>query len=387
VIYLFSFPTWWIKKQYIRRASNKIQAYKGLIVIGITGSYGKSSVKEFLAHIIGSKFRVIKTPKNVNTEIGVAKFILETDFSDADVFIVEMGAYRTGEIKLICDMVRPSIGILTAITEQHLSLFGSMEHIQQAKYELLRALPKDGYAVTNADNHYCTEFLEELRVEKKETFGTEKVNQPTCLITNVKMTPEGIECEGEYRGKRRKLFAPIIGAHHVYNIAPAVMVGVHLGLSAENIIDAAATIPKNIHGSIRIYPYGEATIIDDSYNSNPEGFKAALDILSSFPTSRRRIVITRGMLELGERSDELHEQIGGEIAFVADELVVISEDSFLAIKKGVGDKYRTKILFKNTSKDLLEYISSLEHEPAVILLENRISQVVMEEISKHKPNI
>jgi UDP-N-acetylmuramoyl-tripeptide--D-alanyl-D-alanine ligase len=165
------------------------------------------------------------------------------------------------------------------------------------------------------------------------------------------------------------------------------MVGVHLGLSAENIIDAAATIPKNIHGSIRIYPYGEATIIDDSYNSNPEGFKAALDILSSFPTSRRRIVITRGMLELGERSDELHEQIGGEIAFVADELVVISEDSFLAIKKGVGDKYRTKILFKNTSKDLLEYISSLEHEPAVILLENRISQVVMEEISKHKPNI
>ena len=144
------------------KSDKQTAQYPDLTVIGITGSYGKSSVKEFLGHFLETEFSVIKTPRNTNTEIGVAQFVLASNFADKDVFIVEMGAYRPGEIKLICDMVRPSIGVLTVIAEQHLSLFGSIKNIQSAKYELLRSLPTNGFAVTNADNAYCTELLDTL---------------------------------------------------------------------------------------------------------------------------------------------------------------------------------------------------------------------------------
>jgi UDP-N-acetylmuramoyl-tripeptide--D-alanyl-D-alanine ligase len=162
LILLLGVPTRIVKRHIIGRASKKMRRYPQLIVIGVTGSYGKTSVKTILAHILSGAKRVIATPEHVNTDIGIARFILsakggsasgvKTDFTGADIVIVEMGAYKRGEIQIMCDMVKPTIGILTAINEQHLSLFGSMKNIQSAKYESLRSLPQDGLAVTNRDN-------------------------------------------------------------------------------------------------------------------------------------------------------------------------------------------------------------------------------------------
>ncbi len=375
-----------IKKYYFIKAKNKLAQYKDLKVVGITGSYGKTTVKEMLFDMLSNKYNVIKTPRNVNSDIGISKFIISSDFKDADVFIVEMGAYNKGDIKLVCDIVKPSIGILTAINEQHLSLFGSIENIQSTKYELLRSLPKDGHAITNTDNPYCREFLHELE-SNIATFGTEEQYHPTLLITDIKTKKEGVFCTGvaTWQGKEihEAIQTKLHGEHNVSNLAATILAASRVGMMPDEIIAAAKKI-ENPERSLRIYDYGTTTIIDDSYNSNPDGFKAALEVLSKYPTERKRIVITRGMLELGERSDELHEQIGGEISFVADELVIITTDFIAPLRRGVVEKYHTTIKVKTEVNSLLTYIKSLKDTDAVILIENRVPAAVKKEITPKK---
>ena len=295
-----------------------------------------------------------------------------------------MGAYKRGEIRIICDMVRPTIGVLTAISEQHLALFGSIENIQQAKYELLRAIPEDGLVITNADNVYCMEPLSELRCKGVETFGLDPERNPTCLTTDVKTSLVGTTFQGRYKGMSGEVHTPVLGAHHATNIAVAVMVAFHLHVSGELIRKGCETLPKDIHGSLQIFQYGSAIVVDDSYNSNAAGFRSALDVLSLFPSNKKRVLITRGMIELGDRSQEVHELIGEEISLVVDELVVITRDSFAALKQGVGSKYQTKIYLKDTFADLALYIRSLKKTEAIILLENRLPEKIYHEIQQEK---
>lgn len=381
----FELPTRIYKKVLISLATKKIQKYQNLTIIGITGSYGKSSVKEFLAHIISQKYTLIKTPKNINSEIGVAKFIVKTDFSQAKFFIVEMGAYTIGEIQLICKMVQPKIGILTAIAEQHLSLFGSMKNIQRAKYELLRSIPENGLVVTNSDNSSCTELLSELSCKNVQTFGMEESNHPTLCITDIRITKKGTEFEETSFEQKHTIKTPVIGSHHALNIAPAILVSLFCGLEKQEIFQACETLPTKTHGSLQIYNFGKATIIDDSYNSNQHGFKSALDVLASlFSSDRKRIVITRGMLELGEKSDELHEQIGEEIAFCADELIVITPDFIEPLKRGIGQKYQTKVTLIDEPQKLLETVQEFAKTDCVILIENRLPIEVYKTISRDR---
>jgi len=381
VVMVLQIPTIWTKKFIVFLAKKKLQKYPNMTVVGITGSYGKTSVKEFLSHILGQKYRIAKTEKNINTEIGIAKYILTQDFSDKDIFVCEMGAYRIGEIAVICKMVQPKIGILTAINEQHLSLFGSIQNIQTAKYELLRAIPEDGLVITNADNPYCTEFLSALTCQNIQTFGTEKESEPQCIITDISSGTNGTTYEWQCANQDGiKVHTPVIGAHHAYNITPAMLAARFLHMSEADILNGCKTLPTNIHGSYKIYSYGKATIIDDSYNANPTGFKSALDVLAKFPSDMRRIVITRGMMELGEKSAQIHEEIGGEIAFVADGLVVITKDFFESLFTGVGCKYHTQVALKDNPVDLLSYVKALKQEHVVILLENRIPLMVHNEL-------
>lgn len=363
------------KLYLVHKATRKLSEYKNLMVIGITGSYGKSTVKKFLHHILEPKYHVIRTPRNINTEIGVAQFVLSTNLTGVEIFIVEMGAYRIGEIALICKMVKPKIGILTAINEQHLSLFGDIKKTQQAKYELLRSLPRNGLAVINSDNFYCRERVKELKCEVL-SYGTDETQHPDCLIKEARSSLDGISFTAELRGKPRGYSSPIIGEHNVMNIAPCLLVAENLEVSEEAIQHAVATLPP----SLKIFKYGKCDIIDDSYNSNPDGFKAALEVLNKYPTEKKRIIVTRGMLELGDKSDEIHERIGEEISIVADELVIITEDFVEPLSRGVAGRLKTSIVLKLTPEVLLAYIQSLKKEPTVILMENRIPDNVMGEI-------
>lgn len=372
------FPSMYIKRIYIHRATKKLATEKDLIIVGITGSYGKSSTKEFLSQILQTQFSVVKTPKNINTEIGIAKHILQTNFTNIDVYIVEMGAYRVGEIRAICNMVQPQIGILTAIAPQHLSLFGSMKHIQQAKYELLQALPTAGFAVTNVDNPYCRELLSTIQAQTR-TFGSDDEYHPDVLIQAAKNTKHGIKFCVSANGNSREVEFPIFGKHNVFNVVPAAIVAKYLGMSRGDIDIAIKQITPG-HGSITIHTYGKATLLNDSYNSNPEGFKAALDVLNIFPSDKKRIVITRGIKELGNKSTEIHEQIGGEIAFVADELILTHKESAEDLARGVVSKYNTTVSHMYQPQQVVQYLQELKQKNVVILLENRLHAQVREEL-------
>lgn len=384
VIYFVNILTDLIKKYYIKIATIKIARYKNLTIIGITGSYGKTTVKIFLEHILSNKFNVVSTPKHVNTEIGIAKFILSHDFSNNNIFIVEMGAYKEKEIELICNMVHPKIGILTAISEQHLSLYGDIKITQKTKFELLRSLPANGLAITNSDNDYCREFLSELKCEVR-TFGMEEQYNPTILIKNISDALEG----GSYTVKFENsdpdvtVNTSLRGAHNVFNIMPCALVAEYLGMNTNEIIKASQNLPQTIH----ILKYGNCNIINDSYNSNPKGFKMVLDYINKFDSTKKRIIITRGMLELGNKSDELHEMIGGEISYVADELVLITPDFLEPIRRGLVEKFNITLKTIFEPKDLLSFIMDHKETNSVILLENRIPAHVMKEIIENSIEI
>jgi len=329
---------------------------------------------------IDGQGRVLKTPAHTNTEIGIAKFILSQNLSDKDIFVVEMGAYTEGEVKAICEMVTPKIGILTAINEQHLALFGTIENIQKTKYELLKALPKDGLAIVNADNKYCREYIGELSCKVK-TFGFDTEFKPDCLILGSKERLSKTSCSFNIGKQHIDLYSTLLGYHVCYNLAPCLLVALHLGLDPD-AIGAQCINQEPLPQTMQLFKYGRSIIIDDSYNSNPAGFKSALDLLSSFPSHKKRIVVTRGMLELGEKSFELHEQVGGDIAFCADELVLINRDYEEPFSKGMaGDKYRTKILVKDNPNELLGDIRKFKHNECVILLENRVPENVHHEVT------
>jgi len=365
-----------LKNFYIKKATKKLTSFPNLTVIGVTGSYGKTTVKNYLNHILSKKFKTITTPERVNTDIGVAKIILKENFSDVDIFIVEMGAYKIGEIKKIYDMVKPKIGILTAINEQHLSLFGDIEKTKQAKFELLNSLPENGLAIINSDNYHCRDKVSELKSEVW-TFGTDSDCQPTLEIKEVKFDLNGLKCKFKKEAMEFELEAPLVGEFNAMNLAPCVLVALKFNFKIEEIKDYF----KNLSGGLRIIKYGSCDIIDDSYNSNPDGFRSALDILSRFPSERRRIIITRGVLELGEKSDEIHEKISEDISFVTDELVVITKDFAEPLKKGLIEKYRTNFLLKENPYNLLDYIKKIKDTNSVILIENRVPEIISKELS------
>ena len=379
---LMAAPSVFAKSLYISAAKRKIAQYPNLKIIGITGSYGKSSTKEFLSQILAGKFKVVKTPKNTNTEIGVAKFIAKTDFSNAEVFVVEMGAYTMGEIKKICDITPPTVGILTAIAPQHLSLFGSIRNVQKTKYELLRALPQTGLAITNVDNEYCRELLGTLDCGVR-TYGSDPEYSPDVCIEDFRTVEDGVNFTVTTEGETRQPTFPVLGKHNVFNVIAAAIAAKQLGMTRDEIDAAIKTLIPG-HGSVTLAQYGKATLINDSYNSNPDGFKAALEILNSFPSNRKRIVVTRGMLELGDQTQELHEQIGGEISFVADELVIINRDFAKYLSHGVVHKYKTDVHHIYDPKMLVEYLRGYKDEDVVILLENRMPSAVYKELNISK---
>ncbi len=247
--------------------------HRRLLVIGITGSYGKTSTKEVLAHILAAKFKTAKTPETNNTLIGAAKTALFKLPLKTQVFVVEMGAYKIGEISAICRLVKPRIGVLTGINEQHLGLFGSKENIIKAKSELLLALPKNGLAVVNSTN----------RLARRAAHG---------LRAGVKYYRAG------------KFRTNLLGSHQQLNIAAAVTVAKHLGVRQINLnniphFKTAITKTRGLNG---------ATVINDSYNSNPSGFLAAIALAKTIP-AKKKILISPGIIELGSARGRIHRRL------------------------------------------------------------------------------
>ncbi len=339
----FQIPTLFWRNIYIEKARRRRMQFSNPLVIGITGSYGKTTTKEFLAHILSKKFKVLKTKEHQNSEVGVSNCILQELKPEHEVFVCEMGAYNRGGIKLLASIAKPSIGILTGINQQHMATFGSQENIIKAKYELIESLPANGVAFFNAKNRYCVELYNKTSI-KKALYGQ----------------------TASFPGEE--------------NILGAMAVARELGMTEEEISRAVKEIDAAFPGA-KIQKTKEGlTIIEATYSANPDGVMAALEYLRKLPG--RKIIVMPCLIELGQASKEVHKAIGEKIGEVCDLAIITTKDRFEDIKEAAfaeasARQRELRIIYMETAKDIADTIKRNASVNDVVLLEGRVPQTLL----------
>ena len=324
-----------INRRYRDDAARILASCRGLKVVGITGSYGKTSTKHYLKRILDEHFATCMTPGSYNTTMGVVRTVREYLKPYDEVFIVEMGAKQPGDIKEICDLVHPSYGILTAVGEQHLESFGSIENVQRTKFELIDSLPADGYAAVNNDFPYAAN--REVTNTACDRYAVSNPSGAQWTATDITYSPHGTTFTANGPdGFSMQLQTRLVGECNISNLLAAIAMAVRLGVPPEKIRFAVADISQVEHRlNMRRTP-GGITIIDDAFNSNPTGSAMALDVLSGM-TGGRRIVVTPGMIELGDRQEELNREFGRKIAASADIAIIVGRYNRDAISSGASE--------------------------------------------------
>lgn len=313
------------------------------VVIGITGSYGKTSTKEYLAHILNGRFRAYATPKSYNTLMGVC-IAINNDLSNdsgCDYFIVEMGAYVPGEIAGICDLVKPQISIVTAVGPQHLERFGSLENTARAKYEIIEALPPEGAAVFNWDDPYVRAMYERGYPQNRIGVTWQNTDLATQLrfhARDIRATVDGLRFDvvDTLTGEEQPITTRLVGQHNVTNILLAIATARHLGMSLGEIALRVASLEPAEHRLQRRVLPGGVTVIDDAYSANPVGAQNALNVLSLYRAGRR-VLITPGMVELGPIQDEENRKLGRLAAQVCTDIILVGEDQTRPIQQGIRE--------------------------------------------------
>lgn len=341
VVFFLAFPTELYRDWVIERAGRRIRNHKKLLVIGITGSYGKSSTKDYIAQILSAKYSVVKTLGTNNTPIGIANTILSSLKDSTDIFVVEMGAYRKGEVAEMCDIVHPKIGVLTAVNAQHASLFGSIENTKIAKYELIEALPKDGLALFNGNNKNVYQLYKKTKKPKILYFTRDarnnhgiylKEGDKTVEAYSITVQEESISFEVYMGGKVVHFMAPLIGGYNIENILPAIHIAEYLGMDEKDIKRAVSQLiqlPKTMN--YHMLESG-AVVINDTFNANPQAILAALDYIRIYPG--KKIFVLQPMIELGREAQNEHRKIGEQIAGVCDYLFLTNKNFYSSIVQG-----------------------------------------------------
>jgi len=324
-----------INKKYYNEAASILASMPDLKIIGITGSYGKTSTKHYLYRILQEHFATTMTPGSFNTTMGVIRTVREHLRPYDEVFIVEMGAKQLGDIKEICDLVHPSMGIITAVGEQHLESFKTIENVQRTKFELADSLPQNGLAIVNND----FPFIANRKVANTDCirYGVSNTNGADIIASDIRYSPTGTTfiISGGDLEKPMELHTKLVGECNVSNLLAAVTVALKLGVPADKIKFAVAQIEQVEHRlNMKRTPTG-ITIIDDAFNSNPHGSKMALEVLAMMKPGKR-IVITPGMIELGELQDKANHEFGRNIAKCADIAIIVGRYNRDAIMEGIS---------------------------------------------------
>ena len=324
-----------INWSYRFRAGRKLRRL-GPMVVGITGSYGKTSTKYFTEALLEPRFRVLKTRASFNTILGVCRAINEELGPEHKVLIVEMGAYRRGEIRDMARLVKPHIGVLTAIGPQHLERFGSIETIEKAKFELLEALAPDDIAVINNDDPRIRRKAGEKWLPNVQRYGIDAANGAVDLAAeDITHGPEGLTFTlVERNGTRTPMKTRLIGLHNVSNLLAAATVAKAAGVSPQEMARAVSRLVPVPHRLEVHTDANRVTIIDDAYNSNPVGAFNALDALAEFQTGRK-VLVTPGMVELGVEQDARNEEFGAKAAATCDFVILVGTRQTAPIRRGL----------------------------------------------------
>ena len=319
---------------YLTKAKLKLNSMPNLKIIGITGSYGKTSSKNILSDILNIKYNALPTPKNLNTYYGLMITINNHLTKFDDVFIAEMGAYVKGEIKGLCDLVHPKYGILTTIGTAHLESFGSEKNIQEGKFELIESLPSDGIGILNIDDPKQTSY--KIKNNCKIVWIGIDNKDADVYASNIKTTNKGYKFDITFKKDKitHSFETKLLGKHNIYNVLAAVALGYELGISIDMLAQAVKQV-RPVEHRLELKRMGSFYQIDDAYNSNPVGAKNALEVLSTMPGDK--VVVTPGMIELGDKEDEYNKEFGKQIATIskADYVILVGKKKTKAIYEGL----------------------------------------------------
>lgn len=323
-----------VNQRFIRQAAARLAELQPLVV-GVAGSYGKTSTKYFLDVLLGQRHNVLKSPGNYNTLLGITRVVNEMLKPEHKILIAEMGAYQRGEVKEIADLTHPRIGIITSIGPEHFERFLSMENIEATNYELIEALPREGLAVFNGENEHCLKLAARTTHTRVAVYGLSRRPEFDLWAEEVEHTSEGLRFEIVLRdGRRIAASTRIVGRHNVLNILGAARIALELDVPGEAITAGIAQLRPAPH-RLEVNPGGGGTtIIDDSYNSNPIGAAEALHVLSQYRTGRR-ILVTPGMIELGVLHYQENEKLGFLAASCTDFVILVGPEQTKPLQDGL----------------------------------------------------
>ncbi len=372
-------------KKDVALAKEKIKEVNPF-VIGITGSYGKTTTKEFLGHILSHYAKTTTTIKNENTELGVARMIINKLEKGTKYLVCEMGAYKKGEIKSICEIVQPRIGIITGIEPQHLAIFGSFNNLKNAKFELIDSLHKNDIGIFNYSNDECVKLAKRARSLNKLSrvigYSLSNNKEADYVAKIKKIFIDKIDFDVYENGKKHSFTVPLSGEHFVENLTGAIAAARTVGVDWNTIYEACknVTTPEGTMKVIKANTGG--LIINDSYNSTPKSFEVALKFIASLKTNPK-MVITSGIIELGEYSASVHKNIARQLEKQNVKLTMVTNiDNFNQIKSGLKDKNKIKLI--NNLNDIKNQIKNIIDAKGLILIEGRVPSYITHYLDSFK---
>ncbi|MCG2762227.1 MAG: UDP-N-acetylmuramoyl-tripeptide--D-alanyl-D-alanine ligase [Candidatus Atribacteria bacterium] len=350
--------------------------------ICITGSNGKTTTKEIIAHILSQKFPLLKTSGNYNNEIGIPLTLLQLTKLHK-LLVAEMGMRGLGEIRTLTNFIPPDLAVITNIGEAHIGLLGSKDNIFKAKSELLQSLDKDGIAILNRDDPYFFKMSKIVKDKKVYTFGIE--NKSEIMARNIRIVSDkGMRFALEVQnGKSKEIYFPLLGRHNIYNALAASAVAFALGIELDLIERGLSSFkPLDLHMQLSNF-YNGIKILNDSYNANPLSVKSALETLAEVAQNNRKIAILGDMLELGEKTDFYHREIGKEVAKLSiDALITVGQGGKIIAQSSKEEgmvKERVFSFEKNEKMNLVKKLLSLTKPGDFILLKGS-REMKMEDI-------
>jgi UDP-N-acetylmuramoyl-tripeptide--D-alanyl-D-alanine ligase len=314
-----------IQKRYWDEAHDKLERLDPT-VIGVTGSFGKTSTKHILGHLLESTGSALITPGSVNTPMGIARIVRERLEPYHRNFVVEMGAYGPGSIARLCRLAPPDIAVVTAVGAAHYERFKSLDAVARTKFELpAAAIERGGIAIINDEVLAFEDAMSFTQAHRGKMVLVGEGKDSDARVLSVTQEKDGLVVVLSYKGGEHRLAAPLYGLHHGRNMALAFVTALAMGVDAESAALAMRSTPQIAH-RLEVKRQGDGTvIIDDGYNSNPKGFAAALDVVPLLKGGDgRAILVTPGMVELGEAHDEEHANLGRTAAARIDVLLAVA---------------------------------------------------------------
>lgn len=355
-----------VANHYINDAKKMLRSTNDLCVIGITGSYGKTGTKYIISRILSEKFNVIHTPESFNTPMGVVRTIREKLRADTEIFVCEMGAKNVGDIKEICDIVNPFHGLITSVGPQHLETFKTLDNVFSTKFELYDAVAKSGGMLfANGDNS----LIKERADGNVLLYGTDKTL--AAFAENIKGGRNGSTFDLVIGEERISLTTKLLGRHNVLNIVGAAALAYKLGVSHSQIAFAVSRLSPTPHRLEMKTSVAGSLLIDDAYNANPEGCLEAVNVLGSFE-GMQKVIITPGLVELGDKEYEYNKTLGRAAAKVCDKIIFVGRKRSEPLVAGLRETdFSEENMFVAASfSEAMEIYSGFADKNTVVLLEN-----------------